>query len=76
MNEYENLKLDDVFVFHASTGYVVATVEDEFSVEEITGAKTQSELDEMIDSGEMEKCLLECYDDFMANNVDSGWYRK
>jgi hypothetical protein len=75
--EYRDLKIDDIFIFYASTGYINTEADDELTVAEITGADTQEQLDEMKkDKKYMDKCFEDEYNTFMSNNVDSGWYKK
>lgn len=77
MEEFKDLKIDDVFVFRASTVYFDYDVDKEYTIREITGAQTQEELDDMLyDTKYINKCFKRTYDDFMTNNVDSGWYKK
>lgn len=77
MIDFNNLKIDDVYVFYFASGYVNANAEDEFTVGEIVGVNTQKELDNIIkdDSNHIIKCFQEQYECFI-DNQDSGWYKK
>ena len=74
MNEFSNLKIDDVYVFYFSSGYVNCNSEDEMTIGEITGAENQEQLDKL-KPDYIDECFQESYNDFLMNQ-DSGWYKK
>lgn len=77
MEEFKGLKLDDIIVFYASSGYVGSGREHKMSAKDVFGATSQENLDEILkDEKYAQKCLDEEYEEFLANNVDSGYYRE
>ena len=77
MFEDEELKIDDVYVFYFSSGYVNAQAEEERTVAEILGVETQEEVDALVKENlkYVEECFDQEYNDFLINQ-DSGWYKK
>lgn len=57
--------------FWLSTGYVNATREEEFDLEDLTGC-TEEEW-QALDPQEQDSIIQECFDDWLAN-YDMGWH--
>lgn len=74
MEDFKNLKIDDVFVFYFSSGYINSNAEEELSVREITGAESQVQLNKL-KKEYIYECFQESYDHFLSSQ-DSGWYKK